>query len=118
VGISAGSLRGLRNWEIGGFKAYIQKAGFNPPSFLLRRERYGNAYRSDSSFKGSHNRLLRLSGFRGALAAGVTLFRLASLLLLAASFARALARLIAGFLPSIVGYIPATAFEVKTIYRH
>jgi hypothetical protein len=61
---------------------------------------------------------VKLSGFRGALAAGVTLFRLASLLLFAAFFARALAWLIAGFLTSIVGYVPATALEMKTIDRH
>jgi hypothetical protein len=62
--------------------------------------------------------LIRLSGFRETLAAGVTLFWLASLFLFGACFARALARLIAGFLTSIVGYVPATAFEMKTIYRH
>jgi hypothetical protein len=62
--------------------------------------------------------LLKLLGFRGALAAGVTLFRIASLLLFATFFAGALARLIAGFLTSIVGYVPATALEMKTIDRH
>jgi hypothetical protein len=61
---------------------------------------------------------VKLLGFRGTLAAGVTLFRLASLLLFAAFLAGALARLIAGFLTSIVGYVPATALEMKTIDRH
>jgi hypothetical protein len=61
---------------------------------------------------------VKLLGFRGTLAAGVTLFRLASLLLFSAFLAGALARLIAGFLTSIVGYVPATALEMKTIDRH
>jgi hypothetical protein len=115
VGIPAGKKRELRNSEIGGLK---ERAGFALPLFLLGRESYGNAYRPDSSFKASHSMRVKLSGFRGTLAAGVTLFRLASLLLFAAFFARALAWLIAGFFTSIVGYVPATALEMKTIDRH
>lgn len=87
-----------------------------PPIFLLGREIYENDYKSDSSYKSGH---LELSGFRRTLAAGVTLFRLARLLLfVAALFAGALTRLIAGLLTSIVGYVPATSFEVKTTQRH
>lgn len=55
---------------------------------------------------------------RGTVGAGFGLGGLVSFLLFGGLLARALALLTAGFLTGIVGYVPAAAFEVKTIYRH
>ncbi len=55
---------------------------------------------------------------RGTVGAGFGLGGLVSFFLFGGLLARALARLTVGFLTSIVGYIPATSFEMKTIYRH
>ena len=55
---------------------------------------------------------------RGTIGAGFGLGGLVSFLVFGGLWARALALLNAGFLTGIVGYIPAAAFEVKTVQRH
>jgi hypothetical protein len=54
-------------------------------------------------------------GLSGALGTAFARFRLATLILFVTTVARAFVSLNSMFFASIVGYIPATALEVKTV---
>ena len=54
-------------------------------------------------------------GLSGALAAAFALFRLTNFIRFVTTVARAFVSLNSRFSPGIVGYIPATALEVKTV---
>ena len=62
---------------------------------------------------------LRLSGTLGAaLGAAFARLRLATFILFITAIGRASVRLTAGILPGVVGYIPATTLQVKTVQRY